>query len=199
VAAVLGIADLLANGPKRAAELAQIIGSHGRTLYRILGTLVAAGVLVEDKAGRFRLTALGQPLRSDAADSVRAASIFLSGESEPEGASHRLRAEGQDSHRTGLWDHELDRALFGNQRAAVFNAAMTARSNGALCWPLGATNIVSPSDWRPDVRATPSRAQKSQVLHGADNQFWLAKGILQHGIGSSQHSACRRRTEIKRG
>ncbi len=85
VVAVLGIADLLADGPKSSEELAQVTGSHARTLYRVLRTLVAAGVLAEDKAGRFRLTALGQPLRSQAADSVRAASIFLSGESELEG------------------------------------------------------------------------------------------------------------------
>src|SRR5215467_13707125 len=85
VVAVMGIADLLADGAKSNDELAQATGSHPRTLYRVLRTLVAAGVFAEDKAGRFRLTALGQPLRSEVADSVRAASIFLSGESELEG------------------------------------------------------------------------------------------------------------------
>ena len=85
VVAILGIADLLADGPKSSDELAQITGSHARTLHRVLKTLVAAGVFAEDKAGCFCLTALSQPLRTDAPDSVRAASIFLSGESELEG------------------------------------------------------------------------------------------------------------------
>ena len=85
VVAVMGIADLLADGPKSSDELAQATGTHARTLYRVMRTLVAAGVFAQDKAGRVRLTALGQPLRSDVADSVRAASIFLSGESELEG------------------------------------------------------------------------------------------------------------------
>jgi len=85
VVAVLGIADLLADGAKTSDELAQATGSHARTLYRVLRTLVAAGVFAQDKAGRFRLTALGQPLRSHVTDSVRAASIVLSGESELEG------------------------------------------------------------------------------------------------------------------
>ena len=85
VVAVLGVADLLADGPKSSDELAQATGSHARTLNRVLRTLVAAGVFAEDTGCRFRLTALGQPLRSDVADSIRAASIFLSGESELEG------------------------------------------------------------------------------------------------------------------
>ena len=83
--AVLGIADLLAVGPKSSDELARATGSHARTLSRVLRTLVAAGIFAEDKAGHFHLTALGQPLRSDVADTVRAASIFLSGESQLEG------------------------------------------------------------------------------------------------------------------
>jgi DNA-binding IclR family transcriptional regulator len=73
VVAVLGIADLLADAPKSSDELALATGSHAHTLYRVLRTLVAAGVLAKDKIGRFCLTALGQPLRSNVADSVRAA------------------------------------------------------------------------------------------------------------------------------
>jgi DNA-binding HxlR family transcriptional regulator len=53
VVAVLGIADLLADGPKSSDELAQGTKSHARTLYRVLRTLVAAGIFAEDKAGHF--------------------------------------------------------------------------------------------------------------------------------------------------
>jgi len=130
VVAVLGIADLLADGPKSSDELAQVTGSHARTLYRVLRTLVAAGVFAEDKAGRFRLTALGRPLRSDCAESVRAASIFLSGESELEGLL-------VDCVRTGKTAIELASGTTNwieyyrqePARAAVFNTAMTALSN----------------------------------------------------------------------
>lgn len=130
VVAVLGIADLLADGPKSSDELARVTGSHAPTLYRVLRTLVAAGVFAEEKAGRFRLTALSQPLRSDAADSVRAASIFLSGESELEGLL-------VDCVRTGKTAVELASGTTNwieyyrqePARAAVFNAAMTALSN----------------------------------------------------------------------
>jgi hypothetical protein len=92
--------------------------------------IVAAGVFAEDKAGWFRLTALSQPLRSDAPDSVRAASIFLSGESELEGFL-------VDCVRTGKTAIELASETTNwieyyrqdPTRAAVFNAAMTALSN----------------------------------------------------------------------
>jgi DNA-binding transcriptional ArsR family regulator len=44
VAAVLGIADLLADGPRSAAELAEATGTHPDTLYRLLRALAGAGV-----------------------------------------------------------------------------------------------------------------------------------------------------------
>jgi hypothetical protein len=144
VVAVLGIADLLADAPKSSDELAQTTGSHGRTLYRVLRTLAAAGVFAEDKRGCFRLTPLGQPLRSDVANSVRAASIFLSGESELEG---RL----VDCVRSGKTAIEL---ASGNTnwieyyrqeptRAAVFNGAMTALSNAHYAGVVGAYDFRS--------------------------------------------------------
>jgi DNA-binding IclR family transcriptional regulator len=55
---VLGIADLLVDGAKSSDQLAQATGSHARTLYPVMRTLVGAGVFAEDQAGRFRLTAL---------------------------------------------------------------------------------------------------------------------------------------------
>jgi len=128
--AVLGIADLLTDGPKSSDQLAQATGSHARTLYRVLRTLVAAGVFAEDKSGRFHLTALGRPLRSDVPDSVRAASIYLSGESELEGLLVDCVRSGKTAIElasgTANW---IEYYRQEPSRAAVFNAAMTALSN----------------------------------------------------------------------
>jgi O-methyltransferase domain len=143
VVAVLGIADLLADGPKNSDELAQVTGSHAPTLHRVLRTLVAAGVFSEDEGGRFRLRTLGQALTSDAPDSVRAASIFLSGESELEGLL-------VDCVRTGKTAIELASGTTNwieyyrqdPTRAAVFNAAMTALSNAHY------TGVVDAYDFR---------------------------------------------------
>jgi len=48
VAAKLGIADLLKDGPKSPQELAQATGSHAPSLYRVLRALQSVGVFAED-------------------------------------------------------------------------------------------------------------------------------------------------------
>ena len=56
VAAELGIADRLADGPRTAAELARECGVLEHPLYRMLRALAGEGVFAEDKDGRFALT-----------------------------------------------------------------------------------------------------------------------------------------------
>jgi hypothetical protein len=71
VAADLGIADLLADGPKSSAELAQATGADERALYRVLRSLVSMEVFTEAEEGRFALTPLGETLRTGAHGSLR--------------------------------------------------------------------------------------------------------------------------------
>jgi SAM-dependent methyltransferase len=76
VAARLGLADALADGPMSSAELAQKVGAHAPSLHRVLKGLVTLGVCSEASDGRFRLTEFGAGLRSDRADSVRGLAIL---------------------------------------------------------------------------------------------------------------------------
>jgi hypothetical protein len=144
VAAVLGIADLLADGPKSAEELAQATATHLSSLHRVLRILSAAGIFTDNTGARYRLTPLGQPLRSGAADSVRAVCILWCGES-------NLEALLVDCVRGGKTAIEL---ISGGQnwaeyyqqnsdRATVFNAAMTDLSNAHYTGVLGAYNFGS--------------------------------------------------------
>ena len=55
VAAKLGLADLLAEGPKTSEELSATMGAHAPSLYRILRGLVVVGMCFEEEA-RFGLT-----------------------------------------------------------------------------------------------------------------------------------------------
>src|SRR4051794_22025993 len=68
VAARLSLADLLKDGAKNAEELAQVTGPQAQPLYRILRSLASVGIFAEDDAGRFSLTPLAEPLRSDTPD-----------------------------------------------------------------------------------------------------------------------------------
>ncbi|MFI6517931.1 ArsR family transcriptional regulator [Spirillospora sp. NPDC050679] len=63
---VLGVADRLADGPLPVDELAGRAGVDQGNLLRVLRVLATGGVVEELDDGRFRLTDLGQPLRSDA-------------------------------------------------------------------------------------------------------------------------------------
>jgi C-methyltransferase len=72
VIAELGIADMLADGPMTARQLAEATQSDEPSLYRVLRLLAALGVLTEDEGRSFGLTLLGDRLRTDAPASMRA-------------------------------------------------------------------------------------------------------------------------------
>ncbi|MGI8550738.1 MAG: methyltransferase [Dehalococcoidia bacterium] len=80
VAAQLGLADFLANGPQRVEQLAVATGTHAPSLARLLRMLAALGVVAEETDGSIRLTPLGTPLRSGVPGSVRDRVLFLVGE-----------------------------------------------------------------------------------------------------------------------
>jgi O-methyltransferase domain len=71
VVARLGVADHLRDGPKTRRELADLTHAHEESLYRVMRTLSSVGIFEEDGDGRFRLTPLADPLRSDAPRSLR--------------------------------------------------------------------------------------------------------------------------------
>src|SRR5215475_2278901 len=76
VAAHLGIADLLAEGPHTPEVLAVKTGTHAGSLRRVLRLLASAGVFAEDTDGRFELTPVGSALRSGPGSSRAAARLF---------------------------------------------------------------------------------------------------------------------------
>jgi len=71
VVARLGVADTLAGGPRPVEESAVAVGADEGALYRVMRLLASLGVFAEEPPGTFALTALGDTLRSDSADSVR--------------------------------------------------------------------------------------------------------------------------------
>jgi hypothetical protein len=76
VAAKLGIADLLKDGPKSCDELAASCRAHSASLYRVLRTLASVNVFSELGPGCFRLTPMAEVLRTDVPDSARGWAVF---------------------------------------------------------------------------------------------------------------------------
>lgn len=66
VAATLGLADRLRDGPASAAEIARAAGAHPDALHRLMRVLAGIGVIQSAGADRFALTAMGELLRQDA-------------------------------------------------------------------------------------------------------------------------------------
>jgi predicted transcriptional regulator len=79
VAAELGIADLLRDGPKALSELSTLTNTDASMLGRILRALESFGLFAEDEADRFRLTEAGERLRSDHPSSYRHWIRYLGG------------------------------------------------------------------------------------------------------------------------
>src|SRR6267143_5153560 len=137
VAAVLGVADLLAAGSKTVDELAAATKADRSSLHRLLRMLTGPGVFREEADGRFAITPLGASIRSEGPDSVREWALFV-GAPEMWAVWAGLRASvitGEESfpavHGAPMWEYIAARPSLGE----AFNGWMTRQSrqhNSAL-------------------------------------------------------------------
>ena len=79
VAAKLGIADLLKDGPRDHTELAKATETHAPSLRRMMRLLASVGVFAEREDGAFALTPAGECLRTGAPASQRAMVMLFAG------------------------------------------------------------------------------------------------------------------------
>lgn len=127
VAAKLGIADLVAEQPRNAEEIAAATGTHAPSLYRVLRFLAMAGVFAENSDGKFELTPIAEPLRSDTPNSMRDYAIMM-------GEDWIWQAYGELMHtvKTGEIAHDKVQGMSSFEYYAqneevgkIFNRAMT--------------------------------------------------------------------------
>ena len=134
VAAQLGIADLLAHGPRKVEELASAADVDSASLYRVMRALASFGVFEEYGLRVFGLTPTGELLRSDSPRSLRDLAIFM-------GEDWHWRVWGRTlySVRTGqaAWKQVHGQEVFpyfatNPEAAKIFDRAMTSLSNLAI-------------------------------------------------------------------
>src|SRR5687768_10615302 len=77
VAAKLGIADLLKDGPKSAEYLAVATASEERSLFRLMRALASVGAFAEVEPKTFANTAMTDTLREDHPNSTRELTIYI--------------------------------------------------------------------------------------------------------------------------
>jgi hypothetical protein len=92
VAAELGIADLLKDGPKPVSQLAAQAKVDEGALYRTLRLLAMAGIFAETQPRYFTLTPAADLLRSEAPNSLRDAVVWLADPMHFQIASHFLHS-----------------------------------------------------------------------------------------------------------
>jgi hypothetical protein len=75
-AARLGLADLVADGPKSAADIATAAGARPEPVARLLRALASVGVFRQTKAGTFARTALSDTLRTGVPQSMKSLALM---------------------------------------------------------------------------------------------------------------------------
>jgi hypothetical protein len=128
VAATLGIADLLADGPRSSDDLAAETGADPQALYRLLRALAAVAIFREEDGRRFAVTEFGDALRSDAPDGIAGWAAFVGRPSHWQAWGDLLHSvrTGENAfrhvHGTDVWSHRAERP----EESAVFDRAMQA-------------------------------------------------------------------------
>lgn len=133
VIAELGIADVLKNDALPIDAIAQATDSHPRSLYRLLHMLASVGVVEELAGQHFKLTPLGECLRSDSS-SKRAAWARYAGRPyvwQSWGAMMHSVKTGEASfghlHGANLWEWRSKQ----RDETEIFDAAMSELSGAA--------------------------------------------------------------------
>jgi hypothetical protein len=131
VAAKLGLADLVASGPKSSDELADATNTLRSSMARLLRALASLGIFVEDATGQYRQTALSDTLRSDHPESMRPSAMMLGAHFvwKPCGALEETVRTGQPAferlYGASFFEHMAEHP----DDAAVFNAAMSSSAD----------------------------------------------------------------------
>ena len=173
VAAKLGIADLLIDGPVSCDNLATLTRTHAPSLRRALRALASVGVFSEVAPGQFALTPLAALLRSATPDSMRALAIMY--------AEEQYRAWGDMLHsvRTGqsAFEYRFEMGIFeyfakNPEASAVFNEAMT----GWTAQVAGA--VVDSYDFSPFGTVVDVGGNQGTLLAAVLRSQPTARGIL---------------------
>jgi O-methyltransferase len=144
LAAELGIADHLVDGPRSSEELAQASSTHPRSLYRLLRLLCSVGVFTEIQPDSFAQTPLSECLRTGVPGSMRSWLRMIGLKN-----MRHMHAEALHSIKTGepVFERVTGMGFFEYQAAhpeegEIFNQAMKDMGQG------GGAAVVQSYDFR---------------------------------------------------
>ncbi|MFC8567223.1 methyltransferase [Streptomyces sp. NPDC057245] len=170
VAAKLGLADALEEGPRPSDDLAEETGAHPGALYRFCRALAALGVLNEYPDRVFGTTPVGAALRSDAPRGLRHF-IIVNGEE-----SFRAWADVMHTVRTGeaAFDHVYGMSHF----AYLAQEAGASTSFNAMARTGAPTQAVDRCDFGKDQVVVDVGGGAGGLLAHVLERYPQLKGIL---------------------
>lgn len=174
VAAKLGIADVLSNGPMTPHEVAGACSAKEYPLRRLLRYLTAVGVLMEDERGRFSCTALGDLLRTDHPQSVRDIAIMYG---EPFwwrswGDLYQTVKTGQPAFDRVHGQPFFEYLAHSPADSAVFNAGMTSGTK------VDVENLVAAYDFSPFAKIVDVGGGHGGLLRALLERYPNCTGVL---------------------
>jgi hypothetical protein len=174
VCARLGIADLLAEGPRRVEDLARESRSHGPSLERLLRYLASIGVVREERGGGFSLTALGDALRTASPFSVHAAAVLFGARLfwDAVGDLHHSVATGGDAFARAHGRSFFDHLARHPDAAAAFDAWMTRSSE------MDVAALLAAYDFSPFSTIVDVGGGHGTLLAGVLSAYPDLRGIL---------------------
>ena len=185
LAARLGIADLLGDGPLTSDQLADVTGSNPDALYRALRVLAVRGIFAELPERRFAITPISDLLRTQHPASRREVAIFDAGPwYRAYGALAHTVATGENAfrhvHGVSLFEYLADHP----DEARVFDRRMTRFSTVEI------PQIVQAYDFSWATTVVDVGGGEGRLLSAVLRAFPALRGVvfdLPHVVAGAEH------------
>ncbi|MCE9613940.1 MAG: methyltransferase [Lentisphaerae bacterium] len=185
VFASLGLADILREGDRDAAELARLTACHPANLHRVLRFLTTIGVVTEIESSRFALAPLGQTLCRRPLSVIRDNTLLVASHYywDAIGAMLHTVQTGDNAfqhvHGQSFFDHLASHSA----DADVFHAAMTSSSR------MGVGAILASYDFSAFRQIVDVAGGQGALLTGILRKHPATRGILYDAAGAQAPGA----------
>ena len=179
LAAKLGLADYLADGPKSAEELAAPTATLAPSLYRLMRTLSSLGMVTEVGDGAvFGLTPLGEALRTGAPGSARASVLTIASDWSVPRMSWGELLYSLQTGKTGFEKHVGKNRSSSIWRRTPSEASLLQRDDGGLPRRRARRRSRRPTTSRGSGRSSTSAARRATCLTAISARHRGPRGVL---------------------
>lgn len=197
----LGVADHMDGAPKSVEEIADAVGAHAPSLYRVMRALASVGVFREENGRKFALTQAGTLLKSDAPGTIRHFATMFGDEWTTRGYERTadVLRTGKDGVSQAYGKHVFDVLAEKPEQLANFQAAMTSSS------VLGGLAVLDAYDFSGIKRMADVGGGHGGLLAAILKRYPKMQGVLFErpetidGVPPGQFAFCQDRITLEAG